>query len=486
MKSPLILVTGASGYIASRLIPRLLEGGYRVRALARQPEQLVTRSWGKKVELLEGDVIDPASLQTALDGVQTAYYLIHHMASGRGYTRLEIEGARNFASAAERAGLEHIIYLGGLADPNAKNLAPHMRSRIETGNALRQGRVPVTEFRAGVIVGPGSISFEMVRFLTECFPVLIGPNWLRNKVQPIAARNVIDYLVAALEHPQARGGVYGIGGPDVMLYSDTMLRYASLRGLRRLFFTLPGIPVWFMARMVDWLTPVPASIARPLIEGLQSDSIVLDDSAHRFFSGIMLVPYPQAVTESLADLTPKKVERVWEGIDHAELTLKHEGFFIDFRQIQIDATIASIYRAITSLGGPNGWPFANWLWNLRGRLDGLVGGPGLRGYSPLTPYPSLTWKRDEVKEGDIIDYYRVESLEENHRMRLYSELRAPGLGWMEWTVEPAPSSGSVLTQTAFFAPRGLPGFLYWFLLSPLHCIVFRGLIRAIAQRSKSI
>ncbi len=271
MASALILVTGASGYIASRLIPRLLEKGVRVRALARRPEWLATRGWAQEVEFIRGDMTDPVSLESALKGVNTAYYLIHSMAGGRGYTRIETEAARTFASMAERASLEHIIYLGGLADPHAKNLAPHMRSRIETGITLRQGKCAVTEFRAGVIVGPGSISFEMIRFLTECFPVLPGPNWLKNKVQPLAARNVIDYLTAALNHPEARGGIYELGGPDVMLYADTMLRYAKLRGLSRRLITLPGLPIPLMARFVDWLTPVQASIAAPLIGGLQSE-----------------------------------------------------------------------------------------------------------------------------------------------------------------------------------------------------------------------
>ena len=254
MPPPLILVTGASGYIASRLIPRLLEKGVRVRALARQPEWLATRAWAKDVEFVRGDVTDPLSLESALTGVNTAYYLIHSMAGGRGYTRIETEAARTFISTAERVGVEHIIYLGGLADPDAPNLAPHMRSRIETGITLRHGKSSVTEFRAGVIVGPGSISFEMIRFLTEFFPVLPGPSWLKNKVQPVAARNVIDYLVAALQHPEARGGIYELGGPELMYYADTMLRYARLRGLRRWLFTLPGLPIPLMARrgrMVD-------------------------------------------------------------------------------------------------------------------------------------------------------------------------------------------------------------------------------------------
>ncbi len=391
-------------------------------------------------------------------------------------TRIETQAAHNFASMAETAKLQHLIYLGGLADPNAPNLAPHMRSRIETGNTLRQGNVPVTEFRAGVIVGPGSISFEMIRFLTECFPILPGPRWLKNKAQPVSARNVIDYLVAALDHPEARGGVYELGGPDVILYADTMLRYAGLRGLKRWFFTLPVIPVWVMARFVDWLTPVPSVIASPLIGGLQSDSVVLDDSARRLFPEIDLVPYDRAVNESLAELTPARLERVWEGLGRETVSMKHEGFFIIYRRVTVKALPGSVYRVFTSMGGRNGWPFANWLWLLRGWLDGLFGSR------------AILFKEDgrtKLKEGDALDYYRVECLEPDHLLRLYSELRAPGEGWMEWRVDLASGNCSVLTQTAFFAPRGLPGFLYWALLGPLHRFVFRGLIQAVRQHSET-
>jgi uncharacterized protein YbjT (DUF2867 family) len=476
MPPDLILVTGASGYIASRLIPRLLEKGYRVRALARQPGRLGTRAWSKGVEFVRADVTDPDSLARALAGVHTAYYLIHSMAGGRGYTRIETEAAHNFASAAKAAEVEHLIYLGGLADPNASNIAPHMRSRIETGNTLRRGSVPVTEFRAGVIVGPGSISFEMIRFLTECFPVLPGPGWLKNRVQPVSARNVIDYLVAALDHPGARGGIYELGGPDVMLYADTMLRYAGLRGLKRRLFTLPVIPVWVMARFVGWLTPVSAVIAEPLIGGLQSDSIVLNDTAVYLFPKIKPIPYDLAVNESLEELIPARLERVWEGLGRDTISIKHEGFFIIYRRVIVNALPERVYRIITSMGGRNGWPYANWLWLLRGWLDKLFGG-----------HPILL-KEDgdmKMKEGDTLDYYRIERLEPDHLLRLYSELRAPGEGWMEWRVDIAPGNCSVLTQTAFFAPRGLPGFLYWALLGPLHCFVFRGLIQAIKQRGET-
>ncbi|MGE5463415.1 MAG: NmrA family NAD(P)-binding protein, partial [Syntrophothermus sp.] len=256
----LVLVTGATGYIASRLIPRLLEAGYRVRCLARDPSRLSGRTWFHQVEVVQGNVTIPSTLLRALAGVHTAYYLIHNMSQGHGYTSLELESARVFASAAAEAGVQHIIYLGGLADPE-QHIAPHMRSRIETGRVLREGIVPVTEFRAGVITGSGSISFEMIRFMTELFPIVPGPTWMKNKSQPIAMRNVIDYLFAALTNANGQGGVFEIGGPDVTTYGDLMLRYARLRGLKRSMFLVPGIPIWFMALGVGWMTPVPYPIA---------------------------------------------------------------------------------------------------------------------------------------------------------------------------------------------------------------------------------
>ena len=264
MADTLVLVTGANGFIASRLIPRMLAQGYRVRALARRPERLAGRSWLPRVEVCAGSTTGPESLAAALDGVHTAFYLIHSMSSGRGYTEVEKESAAKFARAAEAAGVQHIIYLGGLADPNDPRIAPHMRSRIETGEILRQGSVPVTEFRAGVIAGPGSISFEMIRFLTEFFPILPGPTWLRNRSQPIASENVIDYLMAGLRRPDVRGGIFEMGGPERMRYSETMLRYARFRGLSRHLFTLPWSQdhMWVIVkieRVVKLPVPNPTS-----------------------------------------------------------------------------------------------------------------------------------------------------------------------------------------------------------------------------------
>jgi len=487
--APLILVTGANGYIASRVVPRLLQAGYRVRVLAREPLRLAGRSWLPSVEVVEGSTRDAASLNQALQGVDTAYYLIHNMASGRGYVEVEKESARRFAAAAEQAGLKHIIYLGGLADPKAPNLAPHMRSRIETGEILRRGRVPVTEFRAGVIVGAGSISFEMIRFLTECFPIMPGPTWLRNQSQPIAAANVIDYLMAGLQRPQARGGIYEMGGPDRMPYADTMLRYAQFRGLKRWLFMLPGIPISIMARFVDWLTPVPFPIATALVGGLQSDSIVLVDSARRMFPEINPISYAVALQTAMQDLLPERLERVWEGFGRDVVKTKHEGFLIDYRRLEVQASPSAVYANLIHVGGRDGWPYANWLWRLRGWIDRLFSPHDApknlqRGDNPRGSGEASDSAHRGIAIGERVDYYRVEALEPGTLIRLHSELHAPGEGWMEWNVRPA-AQGAILTQTAFFAPRGLAGFAYWLLLSPLHQLVFRGLIRAIKRRSEA-
>jgi uncharacterized protein YbjT (DUF2867 family) len=465
----LILVTGATGYIAGKLIPQLLKLGYRVRCLARRPQGLSGRTWFSQVEVVSGDVSFPESLPEAMRGVSAAYYLIHSMSSGRGYTRRELEGARNFALAAQSAGLQHIIYLGGLADPE-QDIAPHMRSRIQTGEVLRQGSVPVTEFRASLIIGSGSISFEMIRYLTEGFPVVIGPRWLRNHVQPVATQTVLEYLLAALDNPNCQGEIFEIGGPEVMSYAETLMEYARLRGLKRSLLTVPSVPVGLMAFWVDRFTPVPILIARPLIEGLNSDSLVQRDGARKVFPKVEPIHFQAAVQHALGHLSPDQIERVWMGTEFSHKVLKHEGFFVDCRQACLQEPPEVVYRIIVALGGLRGWLYLDWLWNLRGWVDRLLGGPGMRGRrDPETLYP-----------GEAVDFYRVEALEPGHMLRLRSELVAPGEGWMEWRVE-SREDGSWLCQTAFFAPKGLPGFLYWYLLYPFHASVFAGLAKAIAR-----
>ncbi len=468
----LILVTGANGYIASRLIPRLLEQGRTVRALVRDPLHLTGRTWADQVKVVAGDTRDPVSLASALEGVDTAYYLIHSMSSGRGYIAVERESARRFAAAAEGAAVQHIIYLGGLADPHAKNIASHMRSRIETGEILRQGSVPVTEFRAGVIVGPGSISFEMIRFLTEFFPILPGPTWLHNKVQPIAASNVIDYLAAALEHPEARGGIYEMGGPDQMPYANTMLEYARRRGLKRWLVMLPGIPIWLMAWLVDRLTPVPYAIATPLVEGLRSDSIVRDEAARRAFPEIELVSYRDALQAALADLAPEKLERVWEGFHKDAVRLRHEGFFIDHRRKQVSASAERVFGVLSRPEGRNGRPNPE---AASGRADVSA---------QEEARSNLAAGEPALKAGDKVDGCTVEAITPGQFIRLRSDRKSAGDGWMEWRIETCSQDRSILTQTAFFAPRGLPGLLYWMALDPFRRLVYRGHVREVQKRSE--
>jgi uncharacterized protein YbjT (DUF2867 family) len=349
--SKTILVTGATGYIAGRLIPQLLARGYKVRALARRPHLLRARAWFSQIDIFSGDVTDPASLAPALDGVHTAYYLIHNMTSGHGYTEIELQGARNFAEAAEKTNIQHIIYLGGLADPE-QSIAPHMRSRIETGVTLRQGNVPVTEFRAGVIAGSGSISFEMIRFMTELFPLIPGPHKLKtSKSQPIATENVVDYLLAALDNPNGRGKVFEIGGPDIFTYQDLMLKYAQSRGLKRGFFLLPYVPLWFMAFGIDLMTPVPYPIAYALVGGLSGDSIILHDDAIKIFPEVKLIDFDSAAGEAMKRLHPQNVERVWEDGHSRTKTLKHEGFFIHQRRLASGQTNKVVYRSHKNIFG---------------------------------------------------------------------------------------------------------------------------------------
>ncbi len=434
---PLILVTGATGYIASRLIPRLLNANYCVRALARDPNRLRERSWFRHVEVFSGDVMNPPSLASALKGVDTAYYLIHNMSSGRGYTERELEGARNFAQAAEGAGVGHIVYLGGLADPE-QHIAPHMRSRIETGVVLRQGRVPVTEFRAGVIAGSGSISFEMIRFMTELCPIVPGPDWLNNKSQPIAVQNVIDYLLAALVNPNGRGGVFEIGGPGIFYYKDLMLKYAHARGLKRSMILLPYIPLWLMALGVGLMTPVPRPIAHALIGGLSADSVVKHPEALTVFPEVELVSFDEATHSALADLSPLHIERVWDDDGRVIKTIKHEGFFIAHSTVRVDAGCEVVFGSIMKA------------------VEGLE------------------------SRRCIFDI-----IEPGQRLLLGVRGNIPGMGWLDWRVEPEMNSDGArltrLSQTYYFSPRGMLGFLYWYLSHPFRAIAYRWWMRKIAR-----
>ena len=470
----LVLVTGATGYIGGCLVPRLLEKGYRVRALVRDPGRLSGRSWFSQIGVVQGDIISPDHLHQAMQGVFTAYYLIHNMTSGPGYFEKEVDSARKFASAARAAGVQHIIYLGGLADPQ-DDIGLHLRSRIQTGVALRNEGVPLTEFRASLIIGPGSISFEMIRYLTEQLPILFGPAWINNRTQPIAVQNVLDYLLAALENPDSHGKIYEIGGRDILTYAGTISVYARLRGLKRRVITLPGMPVDLMARFVGLLTPISARIAGPLLGGMCSDSVVRNESANRDFPQIHSLDYETSVSMALEHLSPGCLETGWEN-GASSFKIKHAGFFIEGQRIRLAIQPGAAYHVITGLGGRAGWLYLNALWKLRGYFDRLVGGPGLRGRKT----------GHDLVIGDVVDFYRVEALENDRLMRLKAELKAPGQGWMEWRVEPHPEAGVSVTQIAYFAPKGLSGFLYWYVLLPVHRLVFTGLIKAIARNAQNV
>lgn len=466
-----ILVTGATGYVGSKLIPLLLEKGQRVRVLARDPDRLLGHSWAAQVEVFRGDLLQEDSLSPALETVDAAYYLVHNMSSGLHYETREAESARNFAAAAEQACLRQIIYLGGLAHPEEK-ISSHMLSRLHTGEILRACQVPVTEFRASLIIGAGSISFEMIRYLAEQLPLMVGPQNLKKLAQPIAVTDVLVYLLAALDTPACLGGIYEIGGMDVLTYQEVMQVYARVRGLKRSLLVLPWMPLDLMALIAGILTPVPAKIARPLLGGMKSSSDVRSAAVETVFPDIHPKTYLESVLRALDDLTPARLEFCWTP-DTPLTRIRQNGFFVDRRECKIDARPAAVFDVISGMGGRNGWPYLDGLWKLRGILDKLVGGPGLRGRKDAK----------SLNENDIVDYYRVEALEPGRRLLLKAELKSPGDGWMEWRVTP-DGLGTKLTQTVFYAPRGLAGYIYWYALWPVHTTVFTGLTRAITRGAK--
>jgi uncharacterized protein YbjT (DUF2867 family) len=383
-EAKLVLVTGATGYIGGRLVPRLLEAGYRVRCLVRDARRLEGRRWSDRVEVVEGDATRPEALPAAMAGVWAAYYLIHSLSDTADYRERDMAVARSFGQAAKAAGVERIVYLGGLGDP-ATDLSVHLRSRQETGAALAEGGVPVTEFRAAIIVGSGSLSFEMIRHLTERLPVMICPRWVYSRSQPIAIRDVLSYLVSALRTPESAGRVIEIGGADVVSYGDMMKGYARTRGLRRLLIPVPVLTPHLSAHWVNWMTPVNAGIVYPLIEGLRNEVVVRDDAARRLFHDIEPMGYDASLRDALLSLETGQVETSWaDGLtsscgDVRPLELSgDEGMQVERRQHVVNASPEDVYRTFSGIGGDRGWFYANWLWRLRGMADRLVGGPGFR------------------------------------------------------------------------------------------------------------
>lgn len=477
----LVLVTGATGYVGGRLVVPLLDAGYRVRILARDPGRLLGRPWLNKVEIVQGDVLKPETLPAAMQDLSAAYYLVHSLSDTTDFRKRDLSAARNFGHAAKQAGVSRIIYLGGLGNPDA-DLSKHLSSRQETGAALREAGVPVTEFRAAIIVGSGSLSFEIIRTMTERVPVMICPRWVYTRIQPIAIPDVLSYLVKALRVNESSGRVIEIGGADVQTYGDMMLGYAWTRRLRRWLIPVPVLTPQLSAYWVHWMTPISARIAHPLIEGLRNEVVVRDDTARRLFPDIHPLGYTESLRQALEQLETGQVETSWSDAlvsskgDAVPVALTYrEGIFIETRQRIISASAETVYRVFAGLGGERGWLYANWLWQLRSVLDRLVGGVGFR---RGRRHP------DDLYAGDAVDFWRAERVEPGQILRLRAEMKLPGLAWLEFQVLPQSDGVVRLIQTAFFVPKGLFGLIYWYGLYPIHNLLFSGWIKAVAQCSQ--
>ena len=475
-----ILVTGGTGYIGGRLVPRLLQAGYNVRLLVRNPAMLQGRSWLPQVEVIQGDALLDADLETALQGMEAAYYLIHSMSSLEDFQSRDRLAAGKFGLISRDAGLKRIIYLGGLGNPD-QDLSPHLRSRHEVGALLAAPGVELVEFRSAVIIGSGSASFEMMRYTVEGLPASLCPLWVDTRLQPISVRDVLDYLVAALELPADKvesHTIVEIGGADILTYHDMMRGYAEARGLKRLWVKVP-LPLTVCATWLHWITPISAPLARALIEGMRNEVIVRDTSARQLFPSIHPRDYATSLERALARITADQVETTWSDAqmsatgDSVPVTLStREGLLLEQRQQFTDLPAPAVFRVIASLGGKRGWLFFNWVWAIRGVIDRLFGGVGFR---RGRRHPA------DLRIGDALDFWRVEALEPDHLLRLRAEMKVPGKAWLQFELLPMPAGNHLVIQTAFFEPKGLPGLLYWYVLYPIHAFIFSGMIRRILQ-----
>ncbi len=479
----LILVTGATGYIGGRLVPRLLDAGYQVRCLVRDPARLQGRPWLARIEVAVGDAHDPASLDKALKGVSVAYYLIHGLRGGKVNAERDLQAARNFTQAAEKQGVKQLIYLGELVDPTA-NLSPYLRSRHETGYILRQNHIPVTEFCAGMIIGAGSSLFEMIRYLAEREPIFICPAWFFSEAQPIAIRDVLEYLVTSLEVPGSTGKLIEIGGPTRLTYAEMLLSYAKVRSLKRVLIRTPFNVPRLSAYWVHMVTPIDWRAVLPLIEGLRASLIVHDDAARDLFPKIKPIDFQFAVSLALGRVMSDAVETSWsDALVNSAGDVKpykfkvEEGMMLERRSLLLDLAPDPVFRAYTGIGGARGWLYMDWAWALRGWMDKAIGGVGIR-RGRRNP--------DEILSGESLDFWRVETVEKDRLMRLRAEMKIPGKAWLQFESLPQKDGKTLLTETAYFAPRGFWGFVYWYAMWPFHAFLFDGLIRRLASRAKML
>ena len=474
-----VLVTGATGYIGGRLVPRLLEAGHTVRVLARDSQRLTGRFDG--VEIAEGDLFDRASVARGLAGMDVAYYLVHSMAkNSKDFAASDREAAEIFGAAAKEAGIARIVYLGGLG-ADGDDLSHHLSSRHEVGAKLRESGVPVTEFRAAIIVGSGSASFEMLRYLSDRLPLMIAPKWVKTPCQPIGVRDALAYLVAELDRPSTESTIYEIGGADVLSYKEMMERYAAIRGLKHTMIVVPFFSPRLSSGWIHLVTPIPASIARPLVDGLRNRVVVRDPKALHDFPNIRPVGYDLAVRRALDRYTTIGPQTTWfDAYDVATLPGNFagtsEGMLIDRRAVETTASPQALFDVFSSLGGKRGWLYADELWELRGVLDRLVGGFGTR-----------RGRRSEtdLRVGDAVDFWRVEAYVPGKTLRLRAEMRLPGYAWLQFEALAGDGGTNRLRQTAFFEPRGFLGYLYWFSVLPFHELIFGNMARRIARLAEA-
>lgn len=473
----MILLTGATGYVGGRLLHRLEDRGRRVRCLVRRPEQLRGRVRSTS-ERIVGDVLDPGSLGPAMEGVETAYYLVHSMGSAGSFEDEDRRGARAFGLAAREAGVHRISYLGGLGRPES-GLSAHLRSRQEVGEILRDSGVPVIELRASIVIGSGSLSFEMIRALVERLPVMVTPRWVAVPAQPIAITDLLDYLESAIDLDFDGSLVIPIGGADRVSYGQIMQEYARQRGLKRTMIPVPVLTPRLSSLWLGLVTPLYARVGKKLIDSLRHPTVVEDDTALRLFP-IRPCGVREAVATALRNEDREVAETRWSdafsssGLRRGRGGVRFGSRIVDSRSIHVAASCARAFAPIRRIGGETGYYYGDWLWRVRGFLDLLVGGVGIR---RGRPHP------DRLNVGDPVDWWRVEMFVPDREIRLVAEMKVPGRAWLEFEVEP-DGDGSLVRQTAIFDPLGLFGLAYWYALYPIHQAIFSGMLRGIARAAE--
>lgn len=471
-----ILLTGATGYVGGRLLERLVDKGHVVRCLVRDARRLEGRAGADSTQIVEGDVLDAESMRGAFTDVTTLFYLVHSMGSAGGFEDADRQAATNVIAEARRAGVQRLVYLGGLGREGEAD-SPHLRSRHEVGRLLRDSGIPTIELRASIIIGPGSLSFELVRSLVERLPVLITPRWVRSLAQPIHIDDVIEYLDACLGLEAASAKVVDIGGPDRVSYADLMREYARQRGLRRWIVHVPLLTARLSSLWLGLVTPVYARVGRKLIDSLRHDTVVEDDTASRLFPDIRPRGTADAMATALRDEEASVAGTRWlDALSSSGATPSWRGARwgrrrIDSRVCHIDAEPQHVWDAVVSIGGRVGWYYGDWLWRLRGALDLLAGGVGMR-RGRRDP--------DRLLPGDTVDCWRVERVEERQVLRLEAQMRLPGRAWLQFELVPE-AGGTRLRQTAIFDPVGAGGLLYWYSVAPMHHFVFGGMLRGLAE-----